>query len=346
LVTQEATLVSDTDWAVPTETDFTTLINYLIAQGFNYDDTTTGNNKIGKAVSKATGWNVSAVEGAVGNTDYAAKRNITGLSISGEGYRNGDGEDVSVGVDGLIWTASEDSSTKAYIGAVKKGDIYFQVVSVVKLFGANIRLVRTASIEEQALVDGTEIVDAYTGNDEKVYQGVKLGTQIWLKENLAETLYSDGTKIIECQSATVWAALTVPALCSYDNDLTNSIADKGELRWKDNKKMPADQISYDGVTVKETLDDLWVSNSYKIISAAYTLLATDSNIEISENTFIITLPTAVDITGKKYTIINAGTGVVTLTPAGSEMINGDASFSLNQWDAITIISNGTNWRII
>lgn len=53
-------------WHVPTDAEWTTLENYLIANGYNYDGTTT-DNKIGKAMASTTGWNSSTKTGVVGN---------------------------------------------------------------------------------------------------------------------------------------------------------------------------------------------------------------------------------------------------------------------------------------
>lgn len=57
--------------------------------------------------------------------------------------------------------------------------------------GMIIRLVRTATTEEQSLADGTYLAN-YTGNDGKSYKTVKIGTQVWMAENLRETLYRKG----------------------------------------------------------------------------------------------------------------------------------------------------------
>ena len=53
-------------WHVPSDAEWTELENYLIANGYNYDGTTTG-NKIAKAMSSTTGWNDSTIDGAPGN---------------------------------------------------------------------------------------------------------------------------------------------------------------------------------------------------------------------------------------------------------------------------------------
>ena len=53
-------------WHVPSDAEWTTLENQLIANGYNYDDTTT-ENKIAKAMASTTGWISTTVTGAIGN---------------------------------------------------------------------------------------------------------------------------------------------------------------------------------------------------------------------------------------------------------------------------------------
>jgi uncharacterized protein (TIGR02145 family) len=65
-------ILCPTCWHVPTDADWITMQNYLIANGFNYDGTTTG-NKYAKALASTSGWTVSSITGAVGNTDYPGK---------------------------------------------------------------------------------------------------------------------------------------------------------------------------------------------------------------------------------------------------------------------------------
>ena len=45
-------------WHVSSDTEWTTLVEYLIANGYNYDGTTT-ENKLAKAMASTTGWNTS-----------------------------------------------------------------------------------------------------------------------------------------------------------------------------------------------------------------------------------------------------------------------------------------------
>jgi uncharacterized protein (TIGR02145 family) len=53
--------------------------------------------------------------------------------------------------------------------------------------------------------------------DENVYHEVKIGTQVWMMENLQVTKYSDGTAIEKDTSSVTWTSATTPKYCFYDN---------------------------------------------------------------------------------------------------------------------------------
>jgi uncharacterized protein (TIGR02145 family) len=57
-------------------------------------------------------------------------------------------------------------------------------------------------------------VKDFEGN---TYQTVKIGTQIWMAENLKSLLYSDGTDIPLVSDSTGWKKLTSPGYCWYNN---------------------------------------------------------------------------------------------------------------------------------
>ena len=76
-------------WRRPTDySDWTTLENYLIANGYNYDATTT-ENKIAKAMASSTGWDSSTLVGAPGNDQ--SLNNSSGFNAFPVGRRNSDG---------------------------------------------------------------------------------------------------------------------------------------------------------------------------------------------------------------------------------------------------------------
>jgi uncharacterized protein (TIGR02145 family) len=73
-------------WKVPSDAEWNTLEIYLQNNGYNYDGTIDSdndpstNNKIAKAMADVTLWTSSTNTGAVGNTDFPAKRNVSGFS--------------------------------------------------------------------------------------------------------------------------------------------------------------------------------------------------------------------------------------------------------------------------
>ena len=58
--------------------------------------------------------------------------------------------------------------------------------------------------------------------DGNSYNTVKIGNQIWMKENLKTTKYNDGTAIPNITDNTQWSNLTSGAWVYYNNDATNN----------------------------------------------------------------------------------------------------------------------------
>jgi len=74
-------------WHVPSDHEWTILVNYLIDHGYNYDGRTSG-NKVAKSLATASGWAESSNQGAVGNDDYPSFQNKSGFSALPAGYRH------------------------------------------------------------------------------------------------------------------------------------------------------------------------------------------------------------------------------------------------------------------
>lgn len=66
--------------------------------------------------------------------------------------------------------------------------------------------------------DDTEQI---TDGDGNVYTSVKIGTQVWLKENRKTTTYNDGTDIPQVTDNTAWSGLSTPGYCWFNNDINN-----------------------------------------------------------------------------------------------------------------------------
>ena len=100
-------------WHVPSDAEWTTLENYLIANGYNYDGTTT-ENKIAKAMASNTGWNSSTSTdvGAIGNDQ--SLNNSSDFNAFPEGFRSNIGSFVYEGYIAVFWSSSESSSNNAW----------------------------------------------------------------------------------------------------------------------------------------------------------------------------------------------------------------------------------------
>lgn len=202
-------ITSSDDWCVPDHLEFKTLFDYL------------GGDDIAGGKLKEIGfiyWD-SLNTGAT---------NEVGFNARGAGMRY-IYEDMAV-FDGIKQFLVYWNSTDIPEGG-RVCIIYYDIDVIAayegvsnysehKASGASIRLFRSATAAEQLLPDGTACAP-YQGNDLKLYRTVKIGTQVWLADNLAETKFRNGDPIPEVTDNVAWAALVTGALCAYNNDWSN-----------------------------------------------------------------------------------------------------------------------------
>jgi uncharacterized protein (TIGR02145 family) len=101
--------VCPTGWHVPSDNEWTSMENYLIANGYNFDGTTSG-NKIAKSLAATTNWiPYLFMPGCVGNPDYPDYRNITGFTALPAGYRVIYASFGAVGGADYFWSSTEFS---------------------------------------------------------------------------------------------------------------------------------------------------------------------------------------------------------------------------------------------
>lgn len=74
--------------------------------------------------------------------------------------------------------------------------------------------------------------------------------------------------------------------------------------------------------------------------------ASDYTVNCTANTFNLTLPTAVGITGQIFVAKNVGAGVITLNTTSSQTIDGALTVTINQYESVKVQSTGANWIII
>ena len=136
-------------WYVPTDAEWSTLENHLIATGYNYDGTTT-EDKIAKSMAATTGWDERTDEGVPGNNSIT--NNTSGFNAYPVGFRSNNGVFVnqnndSPNFDGgyaILWS-STPTNTGAFYRDLDGSDVDLDRASINKGNGATVRFVRGAS---------------------------------------------------------------------------------------------------------------------------------------------------------------------------------------------------------
>jgi len=126
-------------WHVPTDAEWTTLENYLIANGYNYDGTTT-ENKIAKAMASNIGWGASNYTGTPGNEQ--SLNNDSGFNAFPEGLRVNDGSFNNEGYSATFWSSSEGNTNLAWYRSLDKVNSTLARSYFSKRFGFSVRFVR------------------------------------------------------------------------------------------------------------------------------------------------------------------------------------------------------------
>jgi hypothetical protein len=109
--------------------------------------------------------------------------------------------------------------------------------------------------------------------------------------------------------------------------------------------------SYTGsFTGSAILDTLQIQGSFTrkftFINISTILDTTHDIVSVTTGSAIITLPTAINIAGRVYTIDNNAITNVEVDTTSSETINGAVTQSIVPDTALRVVSNGADWRII
>ena len=124
-------------WHVPSDMEWTTLEDHLIANGYNYDQSTT-ENKLAKSIASTTGWESSTSTGAIGNNQ--SLNNSSGFNAFPEGYRSELYFAAESG-NAVFWSSTEASGNAWYRGLnPDQSDLFSN--NIPKYFGFSVRFVR------------------------------------------------------------------------------------------------------------------------------------------------------------------------------------------------------------
>ena len=127
-------------WHVPSDAEWTMLENYLIANGYNYDGTTT-ENKIAKAMASTTGWYSNDTVGAIGNDQ--STNNSSSFNAFPVGYRSNLNSDfVNERINAIFWSSTEDNTNRVWTHSLVLNGFSLNRSDSLKYQGFSVRLVK------------------------------------------------------------------------------------------------------------------------------------------------------------------------------------------------------------
>jgi len=150
------------------------------------------------------------------------------------------------------------------------------------------------ALEDNLIAAGIYKFSDVEGNS---YNTVKIGTQVWMAENLKTTKYNDGTPIPNITDNTAWGALTTGAYGDYNNTPSNSTTYGRLYNWYAVDNNAATKVASNGgknvcptgwhipsYAEWTTLTDYLTNNGYGYQGSGFTALP--SGYRVSDGTFI------------------------------------------------------------
>jgi uncharacterized protein (TIGR02145 family) len=180
--------IAPAGWHVPTQSEFQALITYL------------GGELVAGGKLKELG------------TDYwdppnSGATNEVGYNGRGTGVRTSyGGSFLGIKINATFWS-STTGGVYAKGMSIVNSNAYASINDLDYENGLPLRLIKDDSVDPGKM----------TGIDGQIYPTVKVGIQVWMAQNLAETKYRNGDSIPEVKDNSSWANLTSGAKCWYNN---------------------------------------------------------------------------------------------------------------------------------
>ena len=150
-------------WHVPSDGEWTSLENYLIANGYNYDGSLSG-NKIGKAMASSTGWANSIGNGNIGYNQ--STNNSSGFNVLPEPSRYANGNFWPNDNNGtFIWSTTENPASDQVFNrnlAYLRSECRTEDDN--KTWGASVRFINDTSTDSN--YDGISTTTTVTNEDD------------------------------------------------------------------------------------------------------------------------------------------------------------------------------------
>jgi len=131
--------IAPAGWHVPTDAEWDTLQNYLIANGYNWDGSTS-ENKIAKSMAAKTDWFNDTTTGTPGCN--LSKNNASGFSALPGGSRGSSGTFYFQSYYGFWWSATEDDASYAHSRNLYYSNEFLDMYDTNKSWGFSVRLLR------------------------------------------------------------------------------------------------------------------------------------------------------------------------------------------------------------
>ena len=178
-------------------------------------------------VSTQIGMQISILQGsATGTAVYVETQTPTTNANGLASLEIGSGSVVTGTIAGIDWstgiyfikTETDPAGSTSYTITSTSQLLSVPYALYAKNAGTSDVLQKQINMLKISTAAGGTITDV----ENNVYNTVKIGTQVWMSENLKTTKYNDGTTAIpNITDNTAWAALTTGAYSWYNNDVTN-----------------------------------------------------------------------------------------------------------------------------
>jgi len=161
--------IAPSGWHVPSRQEWNRASDWLIANGYNYDATTSG-NKIAKSIAGNSSWAASATAGAPGNNQAA--NNSSGFTAYASGLRYGiSGVFGAMSASSLFWTSTLNTDVESYYQGLFYGYTFLGDYVTGNKYGMAVRLIRDDTPPDStppgavpAVSDGAGADITYTGS--------------------------------------------------------------------------------------------------------------------------------------------------------------------------------------
>ncbi|MFP9114592.1 beta strand repeat-containing protein [Flavobacterium sp. RHBU_3] len=263
-----------------------------------------------------------------------------------------DSNATGISTDIVMQTSAQvkiDSGTSLTVGTSNaSGNLY--ITSAVSRLQSNAGYVELASSANVNIVSNTNLINVTGNTYPTTTSAYDFGSSSLLWKNIwATTGNFSAINITTAPTAnttgTIWLTRNT-STGAIESTLPGYALATG-LTTAANSSVPS-ATSNIVVNLSRIYGNLLTLRAYAAKTAAYTILSTDDTIDFTgATTATATLLTAVGYTGKRFTIKNSGTGVITLATTSSQTIDGATTFTLpNQYSSITVQSDGANWKIM